>query len=253
MGSYQTIRYYKFSDVEPIQVDYGEDSFFWQIDYQRRNLDYKDYLMANKYFDTHIHPLVNTTDSLSIQEIFHLYEMKNEAGPHLTFSVNSLKEIQGFTVELWMAFSKFTTGNFSIIGMIDKPWDQGFSIGGVMTDSEAIISCLVNTKLTSTMLPECYTDTDICISIKSLMTWYHLSCSRSSYSGMSPNGKLIINDISMISQKTVNFNDFSSIEELFTPGKVILGRKETGLYGCPGFNGYLRDIRIWSEILRCSS
>jgi len=83
---------------------------------------------------------------------------------------------------MWIAFEEFTTGNFSILGVPNQPWDQGFSIAGVMTSTSATVACILDTELTSTMRREdCFADTKFCFTLESSRTWYHLFCSRHDY------------------------------------------------------------------------
>ena len=130
-----------------------------------------------------------------------------------------MKSLTSFTIEFWLVIDQFVDGNFSIIGMADRPWDQGFSIGGFMTSTEATFACILDTPLVSTMKPPCYARTQLCLTLETTDVWNHVSCMRSdSATGIdSKTTRLIVDDDS----KSISLNNEvpnADIETLFGSG-----------------------------------
>ena len=177
-GTNKALVFFKYIDRESIQGDYGIDSVYWHIDTERRNIDYTEYLRANKDFDDYVHPIQRPTEAFSVEELFHIYDTKGESGPQLTFPVTTLETSQEFTVEFWIYFDKLVPGNYSIVGTTDRAWDQGFSVGGVMTTTTVSASCILYTELSPDMKAPCYVATTLCMTLTSYMAWHHFSFAR---------------------------------------------------------------------------
>jgi len=303
LGNAGVVSFYKFANRDPFQVDYANSN--WIMEPERAYL--QEFVDANHYFNREVDIPNEAVKPYQVKEILHLYHSRSNVGPTLNIPISSLKETSSFSVELWFAFRRFGMGNFSILGMSDRAWDQGFAISGVMTGDAAILSCLLDTKLNSPMEADgCYTDTSLCQKVSEPHVWHHITCTRYDFieliehssrsesdhntntgtgtrlvAGIEANsgtefiselgselgprselgtqnngiqitevestrGELIINDI-QVSFPGRGANKYkANIGELFSPGKLILGRKDEDR---ESFDGYVREIRIWSRNL----
>eukprot|EP00826_Nyctotherus_ovalis_P047866 TRINITY_DN5578_c0_g2_i3.p1 TRINITY_DN5578_c0_g2~~TRINITY_DN5578_c0_g2_i3.p1 ORF type:complete len:287 (+),score=57.11 TRINITY_DN5578_c0_g2_i3:1258-2118(+) len=142
-----------------------------------------------------------------------------------------------------------------------------------MTATTATVTCVLDTELTSTMKKDnCYADTALCLSTKSLNTWLHIFCARrdtgttnnadeleesGENSETAGEGSEIITysvaegTLGLGSEvKTGNEMKLKAeVEELFGTGKIVIGTKykEDGGVRTRGFNGYAREVRIWGR------
>lgn len=231
--------FYKFEDRRATQVDYGLASVNWIVNQERAHLD-EEFISASRYLDDSIDTAGAHTDPITVEELLSVHYPSEQRGPELTFPRAALKDAREFTVEFWVVLRQFAAGNFSVVGMSDRDWDQGFSVAGYMTSDKAIISCLLDTGLESTMEPPCYARTQLCMALSLTGAWQHVSCSRVAFDKT----ELIIDD----DQKTFERNNpiaiEHTIESMFSTGNLIIGTKEGA-----GFNGYIRELRFWTEAL----
>lgn len=266
-GDIKTECFFKFSDRDPLQADHGSQSLRWIHDPERIYIEPKAFDEANSYFDK-ANSLDEPVNSFLTGNVLHVYHSTLNTGLTLPVPTEAIVRKKAFTVELWIALKEITSGNFTILGVPNQQWDQGFSIAGVMTSTTATISCVFDTGLTSNMLAakdNCYADTKLCFSTKIVNTWYHILCSREDLEPVAASGDNAGGDNPEDSKGNVakvamalNFEAKddevelkAGIEELFSAGKIVIGTKydeETGLR-TRSFNGYIRELRIWSRAI----
>lgn len=275
------LSFFRFADRDPLQPDHGSNSTHWIHDPDRVYFDSQLFDQVNSYFEKEARTVNDFVETSSSGSILHVFHTDSGTGLTLPVSPNVLSTSKAFTVEFWVAFAEFASGNFSILGVPDQPWDQGFSIAGVMTPSMATVACVLDTGLTSNMKREmCYADTKFCKTIKSTNTWYHLFCSRVDIEKVSKvvassentdNTNSGQTEGQTEAQETICVNkvkgmmgldeDVTSVtasddlvlkanmEDLFKAGEVVLGTKynaETATRTA-SFNGYVREVRFWSH------
>ena len=236
------ISFYKYQDCSTVQVDLS-DSEYWIVDPDRKYINAEDFQPPNNYFDYEIKTDITITDRISMQNLLHIYNSETKNGPELTIPIDLLKSSSEFTVELWVEFEEFTIGNFSIIGITGRPWDQGFSLGGVMNYDSATVTCVMDVYLTSSMKSPCYAASSFCYNLEVPRNWHHFSCSRFGTSiGEMTKDKEFIN----LNTQGIFTHD---IGDLFSPGNFGLGTKYDGESKMGIFNGYIRELRLWSKML----
>jgi len=197
-----------------------------------------EFLKLSQYFDQNIVVSGDNTDPNSIMDTLHIYDTAGKTGPQLTLPSSTLNRSTEFTVEVWFAVDQFVASNFSVIGISGRPWDKGFGIGGLINSTGASVACIMDNVPTPEAKMPCNIRTHFCQSIAGTRVWTHLACSRTG-----PNtGRMIINE--KVITETISFT--TNITDLFEPGNLVLGMKDTGK---AGFNGYIRDLRIWTRFL----
>lgn len=256
LGTAGLVSFYKFSDRSTFQVDYASLSGTWIMEPERANLE--EFVEASRYFDKEVS--VPLEKPHVVREILRLYHSEKRYGPELPVPLHSLKGTTSFSVEMWFAFREFGAGNFSLLGLSGRAWDQGFAIAGVMTGGTVTLSCLLDTNLSSPMEDDgCYTDTSLCGKVNNAQSWHHVSCSRRDFlehkeeTGENGTvevveveksvGKIVMDGVEISSPTELKYK--ATMEELFSPGNFIIGRKEDS----EGFNGYIRELRIWTKAL----
>ena len=232
--------FYKFDNGESIQPDYAKGSDHYIVVPELRNLNTKKYLAANKIFNEEVQYFGNSTEQFSIKEILHVYDTAGKTGPKLSLPLNTFVELKAFTIELWVAFEELITGSYSILGMSNKSWDQGFAIGLSITVNKAIVGCVLNSSLDFSTTSDCYSGKELCKSISKTKTWYHISCSRIDDTA----GMIMVNNDSFI-KTTEDPLIYITAKGLFDSGDLVIGSKGND----KGFNGYIRELRIWSKAL----
>lgn len=227
--------FFKFADLSPFQSNHITSQ--WVHDPDRVFIDPPTFAKANSFFN-HLPNSISTPTS-----ILHLYYSTTKDGLALTVPVETLRETRAFTVELWVAFEDFARGNYSIVGVPSQPWNQGFSIAGAMRESEADVSCVLDTGISAPMSGGCYAGSKLCASISALNVWLHLLCSRSD---LAASAAMVVGDEKFEEQNIVYK---ATVEELFSAGEIILGTKHNKATNerTRGFNGYVRELRFWSS------
>lgn len=286
--------FFKFDNRDPFQPDYGSTSVHWIYDPDRIYIDLKSFNEVNSYFDDEADIITEPFNATATGNILHLFPSDSSTGIALPVPTKILEDSGAFAVELWVAFESFYSSNFTILGVPNQPWDQGFSIGGVMTPSSATVACILDTELVSSMdRTKCYADTKFCHTLRSTRTWYHLFCSRRDIDRViekkpepppdTPEKKdgtgdgtdteeepkeepkedvylsnvvaimALDNDVIKYSAESKVESEqltlYATIGELFSEGEIVLGakyNKDTGVR-TPSFNGYVRELRIWSK------
>lgn len=262
--------FFRFADRSPLQLDYGSRSFRWVHHTERVYVDPLHFDNAHSFLDNGMGPLDEPEILLPTGSLLHFRHSDSSTGLTLPVPASTLQRAKAFTVELWVLFEDFAAGNFSVVGVPNQLWDQGFSIAGVMTSTTATVACVLDTELTSSMKKDnCYADTKLCLSTKALNTWIHIFCARrdtgqtddADESGESDvteggdSGIVMYNvaegtmglgsDVKTASGMKLK----ADVEELFEAGKIVIETKykEDSGMRTRGFNGYARELRIWSR------
>ena len=235
------LSFFKFSDPDPVQIDLISNH--WIIDPSRKELNSKIFLDASEYFDREIQVEGETTDYFSIEDLLHIYDVEGQEGPKLEIPSYTLKDIDGVTVELWVAFDKFTVRNFSLVGVSDRSWIEGFGLAGTMNNAGASINCIMNDyEISDVIRNPCPIENKACASLREVTTWYHLACLRDGSSS-----RIMVNKEEPI--KELLNNAPKAVSKLFDGPTLTLGAKYNGKEIELGFDGYIRELRIWSKAL----
>ena len=240
IGSGKTVAFYKLADGDPVQADSAQGT--WFVDMDRRYLDTPEFRAISTYFDQNAQLSGDSTDFTSIEDTLYVYDSAGKTGPQLTLPSATLNMSNVFTVELWIAIDKFTAQNMSVLGMSGRDWDKGFSIGGLMNTSGASVACIMGT-VSKAVSAQCNVASQFCYTLGPVKTWYHIACSRDTVNTMA---RIMVNDKNITNFTTV-FN--GSIPSLFYPGNLVLGTKDVGTTKSAGFNGYMKELRIWNRWL----
>ena len=220
-----------------------EGGSYWIVEKTRAYYRTNDFLKISKDFDRKIAITDPNLEYSTFEDYLLVTEAAGKTGPQLTIPNATLTVNSSITIELWVAYEQIVPQSTTILGVSGKAWNKGFALAGTMNSTAVSYACVFDT-LSPELYPKsaCGIATPVCRGATVTQRgWRHIACSRTG----NTTARIMIDDAG--ATYYTGFN--TSIPNLFAPGNLVLGAKDTGSVKTAGFTGYLRELRMWNRWL----